>query len=117
MVAAGLVYHRDQDADRLAGGDLRLQENVAVGLLNVAIEVGDDSPVTRCHVRQVRGNGGFAGAALPACDSNSHFASFENSSGNTMSLVQQGTQTARNRKTATKMILAASTCVPTAIVM
>lgn len=72
--AAGLIHHRDQDADRLAALKARLEEQVGVRRLNIT--VNEDGRRGRAGLsqaeRQADGDGSLAGPALAAGNNDAH---------------------------------------------
>jgi len=60
------VHLRDHGADGSSIRDLRLQENVPVGLLHVAIKVSNAPPLARGYPGKIRSHGRFARATLAA---------------------------------------------------
>ncbi len=52
--------------------DSRLQEDVAVWLLHIAVKVRRTLAVARSHVGQIRGYRGLAGATRATCHRDSH---------------------------------------------
>ncbi len=70
--ALGCLERGNAYMNRFAFGDCRFEKQGAVGLFDVAVQIGHRVALARGHVCQVGGDGGLAGAAFPACDSDSH---------------------------------------------
>jgi len=72
MNAPGVVNLGNQIADWFALGDFRFQKNVAIGFLDVAVEIGYTLTVTRSHISQVCRHGRLTRTTLAACNCNFH---------------------------------------------